>query len=59
MIANGGSKKCWGHCENVCLRIGHYNLESHMFTISMGSCNTILGAKWLHTLDPSPWTLKN
>jgi hypothetical protein len=22
MIANGGSMKCWGSCENVCLQIG-------------------------------------
>jgi hypothetical protein len=32
MIANGGSMKCGGHCENVCLQIGDYNLEiQHVF----------------------------
>jgi hypothetical protein len=44
MIANGGSMKCGGHCENVCLQIGQYNLKSHMFTIDMGGCDIVLGA---------------
>jgi hypothetical protein len=27
MIANGGSMKCGGHCENVCLQIGDYQIS--------------------------------
>jgi hypothetical protein len=30
MISNGGSMKCGGHCENVCLQIGDYHLKSHI-----------------------------
>jgi hypothetical protein len=44
MIANGGSMKCGGHCENVGLQIGDYHLKSHMFSIDMGGCNIVLGA---------------
>jgi hypothetical protein len=36
MIANVGSMKCGGHCENVRQQIGHYHLKSHMFSIDMG-----------------------
>ena len=36
MIANGGSMKCGGHCENVCLQIVEYHLKYHMFSINMG-----------------------
>jgi hypothetical protein len=52
MIANGGSMKCGGRCENVCLQIGDYNLKSHMFSIDMGGCDIVLGAEWLRTLGP-------
>jgi hypothetical protein len=52
MIANGGSMKCGGHCENVCLQIGDYHLKSHMFAIDMGGCDIVLGANWLRTLGP-------
>jgi hypothetical protein len=52
MIANEGSMKCGGSCENVCLQIGQYNLKSHMFTIDMGGCDIVLGVEWLHTLGP-------
>jgi hypothetical protein len=52
MISNGGSMKCGGHCENVCLQIGQYNLKSHMFSIDMGGCDIVLGVEWLHTLGP-------
>jgi hypothetical protein len=52
MIANGGSMKCGGHCENVCLQIGDYHLKSHMFSIDMGDCNIVLGAYWLRNLGP-------
>jgi hypothetical protein len=52
MIANGGSIKCGGHCENVCLQIGDYQLKYHMFVIDMGGCDIVLGADWLRTLGP-------
>jgi hypothetical protein len=44
MIANGGSMKCGGSCENVHLQIGDYHLKSHMFAIDMGGCDIVLGA---------------
>jgi hypothetical protein len=52
MIANGGSMKCGGCCENVRLQIGDYHLKSHMFAIDMGGCDIVLGADWLRTLGP-------
>jgi hypothetical protein len=52
MIGNGGSMKCGGRCENVCLQIGDYHLKSHMFSIDMGGCDIVLGADWLRTLGP-------
>jgi hypothetical protein len=52
MIANGGSMKYEGHCENVHLQIGQYNMKSHMFTIDMGGCDIVLGVEWLRTLIP-------
>jgi hypothetical protein len=44
--------ECGGHCENVYLQIGQYNLKYHMFVIDMGGFDIVLGAKWLCTLDP-------
>jgi hypothetical protein len=52
MIANGGSMKCGGRCENVRLQIGDYHLKSHMFAIDMGGCDIVLGADWLRTFGP-------
>jgi hypothetical protein len=52
MIANGGSMKCGGNCENVCLQIGDYHLKSHILSIDMGSCDIVLGAKWIRNLGP-------
>jgi hypothetical protein len=52
MIANGGSMKCGGCCENVHLQIGDYHLESRMFAIGMGGCDIMLGAYWIRTLSP-------
>jgi hypothetical protein len=52
IISNGGSMKCGGHCENVCLQIGDYHLKSHMFAIDMGGCDIVLGADWLRILGP-------
>jgi hypothetical protein len=52
MSANGGSLKCGGHCENVCLQIGGYHLKSHMFAINMGGFDIVLGADWLRNLGP-------
>jgi len=50
MIANGGSMKCCGHCENVHLQMGQYHLKSHIFSINMGSYDIVLNVEWLHTL---------
>jgi hypothetical protein len=44
--------ECGGRCENVCLQIGDYHLKSHMFSIDMGGCDIVLGAKWIRTLGP-------
>jgi hypothetical protein len=44
MIANGGSMKCGGRCENFHLQIGDYHLKSHMFAIDKGGCDIVLGA---------------
>jgi hypothetical protein len=52
LIANGGTMKCGGHCENVKLQMGDYHLKTHMFSISMGGCDIVLGVEWLHTLGP-------
>jgi hypothetical protein len=52
MIANCGSMKFGGRCENVCLQIGDYHLKFHMFSIDMGSFDILLGADWLRTLVP-------
>jgi hypothetical protein len=52
MIANGGSMKCGGHCENVWLQMGDYSLKTHMFSIEMGGCDIVLGVEWLQTLGP-------
>jgi len=52
MIANGGSMKCGGICENARLQIGDYHLKSHMFSIDMSDCYIVLGAEWLRTLGP-------
>jgi hypothetical protein len=52
MIVNGESMKCGGRCENVRLEIGQYHMKYHMFSIDMGGCDIVLGAKWLRTLGP-------
>jgi hypothetical protein len=44
--------KCHGHCENVFLQLGDYNLKSHMFAIEMGDCDVVMGVEWLRTLGP-------
>jgi hypothetical protein len=59
MIANGGSMKCGGRCENVHLQIGQYNLKSHMFSIDMGGCDIVLGVEWIHTLGPITMDFKD
>jgi len=41
--------KCGGRCENVKLQMGDYHLKTHMFSISMGVCDIILGVEWLCT----------
>jgi hypothetical protein len=50
VISNGGSMKCGGRCENVCLQIGQYNLKCHMFSIDMGGFEIVLGVELLLTL---------
>jgi hypothetical protein len=52
LIANGGTMKCGGRCENVKLQMGDYHLKTHMFSIAMGGCDIVLGVEWLHTLGP-------
>jgi len=52
MIANHGSMKCGGRCENVHLQIRNYQLKSHMFFIDMGGCDIVLSVEWLRTLGP-------
>jgi hypothetical protein len=59
MIANGGSMKCGGCCENVRLQIDDYHLKSHMFAIDMGGCDIVLGADWIRTLGPILMDLKD
>jgi hypothetical protein len=59
MISNGGSMKCGGCCENVCLQIGQYNLKYHMFSIDMGGCDIVLGVEWLCTLGPITMDFKD
>ena len=39
-----------GRCENVKLQVGDYQLKTHMFSIDMGGCDIVLGAKCLCTL---------
>eukprot|EP00253_Pinus_taeda_P010028 PITA_10028 len=51
-IADGGTMKCEGRCENVKLQMGDYQLKTHMFSIHIGGCDIVLGADWLHTLGP-------
>jgi len=51
MIANGGSMKCGGRCEKVCLQIGDYH-KFHMFAIDMGGFDIVLGAGWRRNLGP-------
>eukprot|EP00253_Pinus_taeda_P022340 PITA_22340 len=51
-IANGGTTKCEGRCENVKLQMGDYQLNTHMFSIHMGGCDIVLSAEWLRTLGP-------
>jgi hypothetical protein len=42
----------WGRCENVKLQMGDYHMKTHMFSISMGGCDIVLGMEWLRTLGP-------
>jgi hypothetical protein len=37
--------KCVGRCENVKLQVGEYHLKTHMFSIEMGGCDTVLGVE--------------
>jgi len=44
--------KCRGQCENVKLKMGYYQLKSHIFAIEMGGHDVVLDLERLHTLDP-------
>jgi hypothetical protein len=50
LIANGGTIKCGDRCENVKLQMGDYTMKTHMFSISMGGCDIVLGVESLLTL---------
>jgi hypothetical protein len=52
LITNGGTMKCGGSCENVKLQMGDYTMKTHMFSISMGICDIVLGVEWIRTLGP-------
>ena len=54
-IADGGTMKCEGHCENVKLQMEDYQLKTHMFAIHMGGCDIVLGVDWL----PHSWANHN
>eukprot|EP00253_Pinus_taeda_P002246 PITA_02246 len=51
-IADGGTMKCEGHCENAKIQMGDNQLKTHMFSIHMGGCDIVLGVEWLCTLGP-------
>jgi hypothetical protein len=50
LIANGGTMKCVGRCDNVKLQMCDYHLKTHVFSIAMGGCDIVLGVEWLRTL---------
>jgi hypothetical protein len=52
LIANGGTMKCGGCCENFKLQMSDYHLKTHMFSISMGGCDIFLRVEWIRTLGP-------
>jgi len=59
MIANRGSTKCGGHCENVFLQIGNYYMKCHIFFIEMGCRDIVLGVEWLCILGPVTMEFKD
>jgi hypothetical protein len=50
LVAQGGTLKCEGCCENFKLQMGDYHMKTHMFSISMGGYDIILGVEWIYTL---------
>lgn len=52
LIVDGGTMKCEGRYENIKLQMEDYHPKTHMFSIEMGDCDIVLGAKWLCTLGP-------
>jgi hypothetical protein len=42
----------WGRCQNVGLRMGDYQLKTHLFFVNMGGCDIVLGEDWIRTLGP-------
>eukprot|EP00253_Pinus_taeda_P019139 PITA_19139 len=51
--------KIRGHCENVKLQMGDYQLKTHMFAIHMRGCNIVLGVEWLRKLGPITMNFHN
>eukprot|EP00253_Pinus_taeda_P028285 PITA_28285 len=58
-IADGGTMKCEGRCENVKIQMGDYQLKTNMFAIHMGGCDIVLGAEWLRILGQSQWIFRS
>ena len=56
-MANGGTIKCGGHCKNVNLQMGDYQLKTHMFAIDMGGCELFWELLGYACLGQSAWTL--
>jgi hypothetical protein len=52
LISNGGTMNFGVYCENVKLQMGDSHHKTHMFSISMGGCDIVLGVEWLCTLGP-------
>ena len=54
-IANGDKMTIEGICDNLSLDMQEYHFTVDFFMFSLGSCNVILGASWLHMLGPIVW----
>eukprot|EP00253_Pinus_taeda_P023718 PITA_23718 len=54
-IADGGTVKCEGRCENVKLQMGDYQLKTHMFAIHMGVVTLSLVLNGSALLGQSQW----
>jgi hypothetical protein len=52
LVVNGGTMKFGSRCENSKLQMGNYPLKTHMLSISIGSCDIVLGVEWFCNLGP-------